>query len=74
MSVFFRLSCLRINYTIFMCSTLILFLTNTVLLFLHLNRIQPHYFIDEAFHIPQTLQYCAWKFTQVRYFINNFSS
>ncbi|EFN78313.1 putative Dol-P-Glc:Glc(2)Man(9)GlcNAc(2)-PP-Dol alpha-1,2-glucosyltransferase [Harpegnathos saltator] len=48
----------------FIHSTLILFVTSTVLLFLYLNRIQPHYFIDEAFHIPQTLRYCAWNFTE----------
>ncbi|KAL6260956.1 hypothetical protein P5V15_008484 [Pogonomyrmex californicus] len=52
------------NYQIFMYFTLIVFLTSTVLLFLYLNRIQPDYFIDEAFHIPQTLRYCAWNFTE----------
>lgn len=46
-------------------STLILFVASTVLLFLYLNRVQPQYFIDEAFHVPQTLRYCAWNFTQV---------
>ena len=33
-------------------------------LFIYLNHVQPHYFIDEAFHVPQTLQYCAGNFTQ----------
>lgn len=66
------LLCLRypkLKYTIFMYSTLLLFVTSTVLLFLYLNDIQPYYFIDEAFHIPQTLQYCAWNFTQVKYIL-----
>ncbi|KAL0127061.1 hypothetical protein PUN28_005408 [Cardiocondyla obscurior] len=52
------------NSKIFVHSTLIIFLSITVSLFLYLNRIQPDYFIDEAFHIPQTLRYCAWNFTQ----------
>ncbi|XP_067205458.1 dol-P-Glc:Glc(2)Man(9)GlcNAc(2)-PP-Dol alpha-1,2-glucosyltransferase isoform X2 [Linepithema humile] len=64
MSLLSRLSYVRLNYKIFMYSTLILFVTNTILLFRYLNRIQPNYFIDEAFHIPQTLRYCAWNFTQ----------
>ncbi|XP_050454023.1 putative Dol-P-Glc:Glc(2)Man(9)GlcNAc(2)-PP-Dol alpha-1,2-glucosyltransferase [Cataglyphis hispanica] len=55
---------MKLNYKIFMYSTLMLFITSTILLFLYLNHIQPHYFIDEAFHIPQTLRYCAWNFTQ----------
>ncbi|XP_053998466.1 putative Dol-P-Glc:Glc(2)Man(9)GlcNAc(2)-PP-Dol alpha-1,2-glucosyltransferase isoform X1 [Hylaeus anthracinus] len=33
-------------------------------LFVYLNHVQPYYFIDEVFHIPQTLQYCANNFTQ----------
>ncbi|XP_031849311.1 alpha-1,2-glucosyltransferase Alg10 [Nomia melanderi] len=35
-----------------------------VILFLYLNHVQPYYFIDEVFHVPQTLQYCAGNFTQ----------
>lgn len=65
MSLVSRLGYVRLNYKIFLHSTLIIFLTSTILLFLYLNRIQPDYFIDEAFHIPQTLRYCAWNFTQV---------
>ncbi|XP_071571230.1 dol-P-Glc:Glc(2)Man(9)GlcNAc(2)-PP-Dol alpha-1,2-glucosyltransferase [Temnothorax nylanderi] len=64
MSVASRLSYARPSYKMFVRSTLIIFFTSTVLLFLYLNRIQPDYFIDEAFHIPQTLRYCAWNFTQ----------
>ncbi|KYN03925.1 PREDICTED: putative Dol-P-Glc:Glc(2)Man(9)GlcNAc(2)-PP-Dol alpha-1,2-glucosyltransferase [Cyphomyrmex costatus] len=30
----------------------------------YLNNIQQEYYIDEAFHIPQTIQYCAWNFTE----------
>lgn len=33
-------------------------------LFLYLNHVQPQYFIDEVFHVPQTLRYCAGNFTQ----------
>ncbi|XP_011686104.1 PREDICTED: putative Dol-P-Glc:Glc(2)Man(9)GlcNAc(2)-PP-Dol alpha-1,2-glucosyltransferase [Wasmannia auropunctata] len=64
MSVASRLSNVRMNYKMFMPFTLIIFFTSTVMLFVYLNRIQPDYFIDEAFHIPQTLRYCAWNFTQ----------
>ncbi|KAH0953389.1 hypothetical protein HN011_004929 [Eciton burchellii] len=64
MSLLSRLGYVRLNYKIFLYFTLILFLTSTVSLFLYLNRIQPHYFIDEAFHIPQTLRYCDRNFTQ----------
>ncbi|XP_018309656.1 putative Dol-P-Glc:Glc(2)Man(9)GlcNAc(2)-PP-Dol alpha-1,2-glucosyltransferase [Mycetomoellerius zeteki] len=40
------------------------FLASTALLFWYLNGIQPEYYIDEAFHVPQTLRYCAWNFTE----------
>ncbi|XP_011869846.1 PREDICTED: putative Dol-P-Glc:Glc(2)Man(9)GlcNAc(2)-PP-Dol alpha-1,2-glucosyltransferase [Vollenhovia emeryi] len=53
-----------LNYKTLMYSTLVVIFTSTVLLFLYLNRIQPDYFIDEAFHVPQTLRYCARNFTQ----------
>ncbi|XP_076759512.1 alpha-1,2-glucosyltransferase Alg10 [Xylocopa sonorina] len=33
-------------------------------LFSYLNYVQPYYFIDEVFHISQTLQYCAGNFSQ----------
>lgn len=55
------------NYKTLKYSTLILFFTSTVFLFVFLSRIQSDYFIDEAFHIPQTLRYCAWNFTEVMY-------
>lgn len=32
------------------------------LLFTYLNIIQEHYFIDEKFHVPQTIQYCSGNF------------
>ncbi|XP_077279988.1 alpha-1,2-glucosyltransferase Alg10 [Temnothorax americanus] len=64
MSVASRLGYARPSYKTFVRSTLIIFFTSTVLLFLYLNRIQPDYFIDEAFHVPQTLRYCAWNLTQ----------
>ena len=32
-----------------------------LLLFIYLNALQLHYFIDEKFHIPQTLNYCKGK-------------
>lgn len=38
-----------------------------VQLFIYLNHVQPHYFIDEVFHVPQTLRYCVGNFTQVRF-------
>ncbi|CAL7940024.1 unnamed protein product [Xylocopa violacea] len=33
-------------------------------LFIYLNHVQPYYFIDEVFHVSQTLQYCAGNFSQ----------
>ncbi|XP_012282263.1 putative Dol-P-Glc:Glc(2)Man(9)GlcNAc(2)-PP-Dol alpha-1,2-glucosyltransferase [Orussus abietinus] len=38
------------------------FVAITISLFIYLNSIHPYYFIDEAFHIPQTLRYCEGKF------------
>ena len=46
----------------------VLFVVTTVELFIYLNRVQPYYFIDEVFHIPQTLRYCAGKFFEVSTF------
>lgn len=65
MSLVSRLRHVRLDYRIFLHSTLMLFFASTAVLFLYLNRLQPDYFVDEAFHIPQTLRYCAWNFTQV---------
>ncbi|KZC14819.1 PREDICTED: putative Dol-P-Glc:Glc(2)Man(9)GlcNAc(2)-PP-Dol alpha-1,2-glucosyltransferase [Dufourea novaeangliae] len=45
------------------CSMLLIF-SSVVVLFICLNNVQPYYFIDEVFHVPQTLQYCAGNFTQ----------
>lgn len=42
-----------------------IFVISTASLFIYLNRVQPHYFIDEMFHIPQTLHYCDGNFTTV---------
>lgn len=42
-----------------------IFISYIVYLFMFLNNVQPNYFIDEVFHVPQTLQYCAGNFTQV---------
>ncbi|OXU26810.1 hypothetical protein TSAR_005041 [Trichomalopsis sarcophagae] len=39
-----------------------LFLLLLPLLFLYLNSVQFHFFIDEKFHIPQTIKYCEGKF------------
>ncbi|XP_066581431.1 dol-P-Glc:Glc(2)Man(9)GlcNAc(2)-PP-Dol alpha-1,2-glucosyltransferase [Prorops nasuta] len=41
----------------------LIFLIITIWLFKYLNTIQPNYFVDEVFHIPQTLQYCNGNFT-----------
>ncbi|XP_017878650.1 putative Dol-P-Glc:Glc(2)Man(9)GlcNAc(2)-PP-Dol alpha-1,2-glucosyltransferase [Ceratina calcarata] len=41
----------------------IIFLSVTTL-FLYLNHVQTQYFIDEVFHVPQTLRYCAGNFSQ----------
>lgn len=54
-----------LNYSIFKYVLFVVFIANTGLLFIYLNRIQQFYFIDEMFHIPQTLQYCARNFTVV---------
>ncbi|XP_012147646.1 alpha-1,2-glucosyltransferase Alg10 [Megachile rotundata] len=37
---------------------------SVTVLFIYLNRIHPYYFIDEVFHVNQTLQYCDGNFTQ----------
>ncbi|XP_012252536.2 putative Dol-P-Glc:Glc(2)Man(9)GlcNAc(2)-PP-Dol alpha-1,2-glucosyltransferase [Athalia rosae] len=34
----------------------------TVALFLWLIKVQPHYYIDEIFHVPQTLRFCDGRF------------
>lgn len=34
-------------------------------MFYHINRVQPTYYIDEMFHIPQTMKYCNGKFFEV---------
>ncbi|XP_033342291.2 alpha-1,2-glucosyltransferase Alg10 [Megalopta genalis] len=44
--------------------SIVLLFSWIILLFLYLNRVQPYFFIDEVFHVPQTLQYCASNFTQ----------
>ncbi|KAK0091929.1 hypothetical protein PV326_002500 [Microctonus aethiopoides] len=40
----------------------LLFVICTTILFLFLNKIQPNYYIDEAFHIPQTQRFCNGTF------------
>lgn len=45
-------------------SSIFLFLFGVVVLFIYMNRVQPYYYIDEVFHIPQALRYCAGNFTQ----------
>ncbi|XP_034175893.2 alpha-1,2-glucosyltransferase Alg10 [Osmia lignaria lignaria] len=37
---------------------------SVIALFIYLNHVQPYYYIDEVFHITQTLQYCDGNFTQ----------
>ncbi|XP_076302613.1 dol-P-Glc:Glc(2)Man(9)GlcNAc(2)-PP-Dol alpha-1,2-glucosyltransferase-like [Lasioglossum baleicum] len=49
---------------IIQCTQKVLIPLSVVTLFIYLNRVQPYYFIDEVFHIPQTLRYCAGNFTQ----------
>lgn len=48
-----------INWTIFVFA---------VYLFLYLNEIQPTYYVDEVFHIPQTIKYCLGKYKEVSWF------
>ena len=43
----------------------IFFVIISFVLFIYLNRVQPYYFIDEVFHIPQTLRFCEGKFHEV---------
>ncbi|KAL2722713.1 hypothetical protein V1478_009576 [Vespula squamosa] len=52
-----------IYYSMYKYVLFIIFVISTTSLFMYLNRIQPHYFIDEIFHIPQTLQYCDGNYT-----------
>lgn len=46
---------------------IIIICSSIVILFIYLNHVQPYYFIDEVFHVSQTLQYCNNNFTQVRF-------
>ncbi|XP_043471670.1 putative Dol-P-Glc:Glc(2)Man(9)GlcNAc(2)-PP-Dol alpha-1,2-glucosyltransferase [Leptopilina heterotoma] len=43
--------------------TFLIFVVTSITLFIYLNRVQPYYFIDEVFHIPQTQRYCDGNFT-----------
>lgn len=43
-------------------SVLVLFLLP--LFFLGLNRLMPHHYVDEKFHIPQTIKFCEGKFNE----------
>ncbi|PBC32667.1 Putative alpha-1,2-glucosyltransferase ALG10-B [Apis cerana cerana] len=43
---------------------IVIICSNIVILFIYLNHVQPYYFIDEIFHVSQTLQYCNNNFTQ----------
>ncbi|XP_034936246.1 putative Dol-P-Glc:Glc(2)Man(9)GlcNAc(2)-PP-Dol alpha-1,2-glucosyltransferase [Chelonus insularis] len=40
----------------------LVFFTVTSSLFFFLNKVQPNYYIDEIFHIPQTQRYCNGSF------------
>ncbi|KAF7989702.1 hypothetical protein HCN44_008376 [Aphidius gifuensis] len=42
--------------------TIFLFITSATILFYLLNNVQRNYYIDEAFHIPQTQKYCSGNF------------
>lgn len=44
---------------------IIIICSSIVISFIYLNHVQPYYFIDEVFHVSQTLQYCNNNFTQV---------
>ncbi|XP_043252734.1 putative Dol-P-Glc:Glc(2)Man(9)GlcNAc(2)-PP-Dol alpha-1,2-glucosyltransferase [Colletes gigas] len=55
---------IEINSKRVQISLILLSCSSVVVLFIYLNHVQPHYFIDEVFHVPQTLQYCANNFTQ----------
>lgn len=46
----------------------LIFVVTSILLFIFLNRVHPYYFIDEVFHIPQTLRYCNGEFGSVSIF------
>lgn len=50
--------------------TFLIFVVTSITLFIYLNRVQPYYFIDEVFHIPQTQRYCEGNFTSVSIFLN----
>ncbi|XP_014602993.1 PREDICTED: putative Dol-P-Glc:Glc(2)Man(9)GlcNAc(2)-PP-Dol alpha-1,2-glucosyltransferase [Polistes canadensis] len=50
-------------YSMYKYALFIIFITSTSSLFIYLNKIQPYYYIDEMFHIPQTLHYCDGNFT-----------
>lgn len=54
----------EINFQCVQKFLILLSCSSVVVLFIYLNHVQPYYFIDEVFHVPQTLQYCASNLTQ----------
>jgi len=60
MSLVSHLNYIKLNYKIFMYSTFYSVLYYQVLYYfsyISIIHIQPYYFIDETFHIPQTIRY-----------------
>lgn len=41
-----------------------IFAVGTTTIFFYMNNVQPNYYIDEIFHIPQTLRFCDGNFTE----------
>ncbi|XP_015124880.1 putative Dol-P-Glc:Glc(2)Man(9)GlcNAc(2)-PP-Dol alpha-1,2-glucosyltransferase [Diachasma alloeum] len=52
----------RLSGMIVQRSAVVLFVALSSLLFIYLNQVQPNYYIDEAFHIPQVQKYCNGTF------------
>ena len=50
---------------IYQSLSVVAFVVTTSLLFIYLNKVQPTEYIDEAFHVGQTLRYCEGKFLEV---------
>lgn len=61
-----------LNYPTTQRALVLLFVICTTILFIFLNKIQPNYYIDEAFHIPQTQRFCNGTFFEVKKLLTNF--
>ncbi|XP_046481620.1 dol-P-Glc:Glc(2)Man(9)GlcNAc(2)-PP-Dol alpha-1,2-glucosyltransferase isoform X1 [Neodiprion pinetum] len=50
------------SHTMLRQLVVLIFVVASIGLFFYLNKVQPHYYIDEIFHVPQTLRFCNRNF------------